>query len=53
METRNYKSLLLTGDHKGLDYIKTTVKEAPSNAFNFCCTIDGSTKMEANLAARP
>jgi len=29
METRNYKSLLLTGDHKGLDFIKTTVKEAP------------------------
>lgn len=49
MEKRNYKSLILTGDHQGLNYIEKTIKEAPQNAFNFCCTIDGSSKAEANL----
>ena len=29
METRNYKSLVLTGDHQGLNYINSSFKEAP------------------------
>jgi hypothetical protein len=34
--------MILTGDLRGVAYIKDTIKELPSNTFNFCCTIDGS-----------
>ena len=51
----SWTSLVLTGDLRGLGYIKTAVKEIPDNAFNFCCTIDGSSRKEADLsgARRP
>ena len=42
MDSANYKSLILTGDLKGLDYVSKTVKTAPKSAFNFCCTVDGT-----------
>ena len=42
METANYKSLILTGDLKGFDYLKSSAKTAPKSAFNFCCTVDGT-----------
>jgi hypothetical protein len=44
-----YSSLLLTGDLRGLKYIKDTIKSVPENTFNFCCTIDGTSKAETNM----
>lgn len=46
-------SLILTGDLRGVKYIQDTIKEMPTNAFNFCCTIDGSNRYEADLSMRP
>jgi len=46
---------VLTGDLRGLGHMKRTLKEIPENTFNFCCTIDGSSRKEADLsgAMRP
>ena len=43
-------SLLLTGDLRGLSYLKKSITELPENTFSFCCTIDGSVKQEADLS---
>ena len=44
-------SLLLTGDLRGIQYIKKTITELPRNTFNFCCTIDGTANKEADLSS--
>ena len=46
-------SLILTGDLLGVRYIKDTIRDLPENTFNFCCTIDGSSRKEADLTMRP
>lgn len=46
-------SLILTGDLRGVKYIQDTIRELPKKTFNFCCTIDGSNRQEADLTMRP
>ena len=43
-------SLVLTGDLRGISYLRKSVAELPSQTFNFCCTIDGTTNKEADLS---
>ena len=43
-------SLVLTGDLRGISYLKKSIKELPEQTFNFCCTIDGSSKQDVDLS---
>ena len=44
-------SLVVTGDLRGLAYIKKSVKELPGNTFGFCCTMDNSSWKEVDLSS--
>ena len=44
-------SLVVTGDLRGLAYIKKSVKEIPGKTFGFCCTMDNSSRKEVDLSS--
>ena len=58
MEKKNiddgsYASLLLTGDLRGLRYLKERVTRGiPKDMFRFCCTVEGCTKYETDIMAQ-
>lgn len=41
MQNKSYASLILTGDLRGLEYLKKSFTELPKETFNFCCTVEG------------